>query len=1418
MSDYISTSNQNKVTSNIECPEKMDTCKDLHDFMLKEGIECPQKMETGKDLYDFMLKEGIEGIEHILSDKSPYDKSKQGFIFERVVDFNFVCKTIPLEEAYTFLKGKLHEKVHLPYKNISELFGKLSTGGDGGVDQIIKVGDIKYLFQSKYGDSLKKNLEDNIRKMQDTGKERFEECEQKYKLGYFVKDKESVSAQNIDTQKIYDEIEKNNLNFDYNDIIKFTKHMIDELNEFESCEEQIKYMNSCLGSNRKRLSIRLHQKIAYLKCIKNIANGEFKHLIAFKPRSGKTLTILMIVREILKTKKRVLIMTSVPDTIKQFIKELNDYDEFKDIKYKEQNEFMSCDKDFEGIVFCSVQYLKNDKSSDEKSKQDKLKLFNFDCMVFDESHHGISTKKTEINIVKYSKNIVGKETLTIFASGTSTKTRKFYNIKSLCVYEWDIHEEACMKNIHKPENLQIMTDKFGDDFTQVFNTDYIDKDYTNCPMQVVIQPSMEQRFIDEINKHNEENGTTYGFSYSDIFALDYKIVKKKKIYKEKFSLCNTEDGKELLKKALSLIYSNVPMDNTIEKSIEKTQNNYNSRISDVVNPLMTIMYLPVNNGNGTIDKLTKTLTKFLKDNDLWTKYNIEFSTSKDDSDESKSDYTDFLEKCIIRTKQNKKKGCILLLGRKGTLGITYNYCDVTISLDTGHNIDDNKQKWYRALTPADGKTIGINVDMNIQRSYYYILNMIREHAKYNLGKSHTQILKYLIDSGIFIVNPEMFNFGQMSEKKIMKKLELMTTEMISELIKKDNIILDSIECQDEFHDLIKDIIISNRKVKTADELDGQNQDCPKPKPKIDSDSEEESDDEELDEEEKEKEKELVEIITPNLTKDLCKKVFPLFGLIMRMDPTVDNYNDIKNNDKYYAIIKNIVKRRLKKDDKKNKIENNEIEKLIFFILNRMNVNSDIMADIISLYSVSKPKDIKDLVAKHFIPSEDERKNNAEVPTPPALCKEKCDLLSSEFWKSKPKIGELSCGKGNYVLEIFDQLYKHVDIENNQEKCKVIIEECIYFGDIDGTNVFITECLLGCHAQSYCGYENSIDVNYKFNSYIGDTLELDIKKVWKIEGFDAVIGNPPYQAVTDTGVVKGGGNNLYTKFIYYADKVLKDGGYILFINPPTYFSPGRSSNKNNMNLRKDIFNKYYFHHINLEECAKYFNVGSRFIYYLIQKKNTPNENVHVTCKYNKNTYKCVINQKELNSRDYLPYLLTNDSLEILGNIKEHKCDKLKFFNSTVFDTRRPHVINRKKKEINEDYVKRAKDNGFKYPIKATGSQIVYASKECVNQGKKKVLVSESGYLKPCFDNGILGVGGHCFACLVNDETEATYIIKLLNSKLYTFYIEVNKWSGFHNKNVLQDIPYIKLKNDFTDQDVYNHFNLTCEQIKFVEKNI
>ena len=100
------------------------------------------------------------------------------------------------------------------------------------------------------------------------------------------------------------------------------------------------------------------------------------------------------------------------------------------------------------------------------------------------------------------------------------------------------------------------------------------------------------------------------------------------------------------------------------------------------------------------------------------------------------------------------------------------------------------------------------------------------------------------------------------------------------------------------------------------------------------------------------------------------------------------------------------------------------------------------------------------------------------------------------------------------MKIFEKFYNGL-IElypDEKKRCNIIIKECMYFADLTPMNVFITTEILKCEIQSKTNQENK---EYKFNSYIGDTLELDIKDVFKVDAFDAVIGNPPYNSSGST---------------------------------------------------------------------------------------------------------------------------------------------------------------------------------------------------------------------------------------------------------------------------------------------------------------
>ena len=81
-------------------------------------------------------------------------------------------------------------------------------------------------------------------------------------------------------------------------------------------------------------------------------------------------------------------------------------------------------------------------------------------------------------------------------------------------------------------------------------------------------------------------------------------------------------------------------------------------------------------------------------------------------------------------------------------------------------------------------------------------------------------------------------------------------------------------------------------------------------------------------------------------------------------------------------------------------------------------NIDIVNNIREIYRTASPDKLRYLIAKHFIPTKEEKKDNAEIPTPVELVDEMLDKMPIDFWTKPKKIFQPSCCKSNFVLDIF----------------------------------------------------------------------------------------------------------------------------------------------------------------------------------------------------------------------------------------------------------------------------------------------------------------------------------------------------------------------------------------------------------------
>jgi hypothetical protein len=1170
-----------------------------------------------------------------------------------------------------------------------------------------------------------------------------------------------------------------------------------------------KSINSIINLSKDTRCFPIHQELGALKTLIMKSRGVKNILWGHIQRSGKSYIICysIILDSLNKNECNYLIITTAPnETISQLSKvvDCNQLNDFNIIILNGKNKKPILTK--KNIIICSKHFLqrKINKGHDKQKHNNEvtnniawLKKLSFDLRFVDESHNGGTTELTKKTLDYYGKNAC-----TVLITATYSKPIYDYNIPKENWILWDLEDIFLCKNITKDGNIDKLIEKHGIEIKNIiakYSYASIITEYSKYPELQYLTDELDPNTVLELLKKTENNN--YGWSSEACFLL-------KQFIENNNIKCIPEFQNDL--ENLKLWYrifgktdkSGIPDDEypdniVFMKRIEKICNNPETKSrfmgqGDFANEPMIIMaFLPQNN----IDQISVATTDLLQKHNVIPDYEIISINSKITNNPKQ-----MIEDARIKARIGGKKGVLVLSGKQCSLGVSIDNCDIVLLLNTNSSFDMIYQMMFRCMTEGKNKNIGFIVDLNIHRAIGTSFN----YASLIKPELHPkESIKYIMQTKLININPDhwMPSFGNNNNKinilceniyniyssntertleHYLNRLNYKTIIFTKDEQKLLNTIFSNSNPTKEQKQLINDINLLKKgieKICVDNNIDDNN---------IENENKADNN-----------------INYMNILKPLTIYI-SLFTIHNNDTSIIEMFNYIKNNKYSYNILIDQTKIWWGKNTTSNNIQI-IINLYIKYIQNDKEINQIIrVIKELFIKNINNSKELSKLIDKYIIPQELEKKNNAEIPTPFKLRQEMLDKIPLNFWTTVKKVFEPCAGKGGFVLDIIDKFMIGLQdtIPDEKIRYKIILEKCLYFNDINPANIFICKLLIDPYNEYKLNYSNS------------NTLKLNIKNVWGINGFDAIIGNPPYEAVSENGVSKGGGNNLYTKFIYFADNNINDNGYILFINPPTYFSPGRSNNKNDMNLRKDIFDKYYYHCINLEECAKYFNVGSKFIYYLIQKQSNKNDNVEIICKYKKKIYTTKLNQNLL-IRDYLPYLLTNESLIILDKVKNNN-NKLLIFNSTIFDKRRPYVLNKQKNETDEDYKNRALKNEYIYPIKATSIQTVYSSKKCKNQNNKKVLMSESGYLKPFYDNGILGVGGHCFACLVKDELEGNKIIQLLNTKLYTFYIETNKWSGFHNKEVLQDLPNIinEIK-EINNENVYKYFNISEKEIKFIE---
>lgn len=1227
--------------------------------------------------------------------------------------------------------------------------------------------------------------------------------------------------------------------YDYNDIDIW----------FQTFKNNYKGVDVSSLCPKQSVEMRFHQAVG-IERYRRIKDKYKDILIGMKQRLGKTYMMFHIINdcEISHSKpvSNYLIISLKPNDTKDQIYNLftnsKEFDNFNftivDSEYTKKKPESLKDKN---ILFASKAFL------DKKVKGSKvikwLQDLHIDMLMVDEIDQGGTTALAKEVYECYAKNVKN----VIYVTATYTKPVNAFGIHPDAMILWDIEDIYLCKNMDKINEARLCQ-KYDEDIikTQVliYSPEKIRETFSKFPELHLITTTFETDVATELKEFIKGDDRGYGFSISSMFMCRGKeFINDKPVIKLIEMIFGQPGIKQEANKTRCGFVKLDPKPNNIIARIERIQKFTNSR-SSYDEPISILMYAPHGQRGIQIVDVSGAFINLVEKNNLIPDFDIIAINSKTKGNpvELINRKMEQLRKARVHSSTHKK-GLLIITARQCTTGVSLPHCDIVLHLNDLHSADLIDQMNSRSSTEDNNKKTSFVVDLNIHRTINMMVGMAdKVYPRLNTIKG----IESLMEQRLVMLNCDewlsdgvngVFKVDSIKMNEYIKKIHesfksnpvASTNYILSNITLNDNILGDDFEYYSRMFPLVaakkpKSKANNNQQEENPVlEEQGKNPETSIPKGivRVPGEIEEEPTDETGESSGSDEINETDDSDETNETRDSCdtdetEKQPEASTSIEDEEQVVDRLKRFKKV--LFKIISLLCILTIKDKDVVNFMamfltltdENKEIIINQLRLSENNNIPEDFMEKVMDTYEKclknneefnNKVKRIKELIVdaagdgiklqellyKYLQPTEEEKKNNAEVSTPPALANEMYNKVveyDPNLFKKPLKIFDPCTGKGVFMLVARDNLMKSLESEypDEKERLRVIFKECLYFADKTPLNVYVTKLLLDPSGEYH-------DI---MNYHIGDTLKLNIQETWGLDGFDLVIGNPPYQEIGESGRPKHGKVNLYTKFIQQAFKSWNKGGYISFVTPSSWMSP--SSIVLQSMLQKTVL------HLNVNECEKHFNVGSKFSYYVLYNSEFNNIITKVVCTHKKRTY----NSNVILSPSYkwLPNVLTEEVLSIQSKVMT--CKETKFI--------RMDNEYKKLQTVDEQTEEYSCPNIVKYNKKS------YSSTKHKYHDSKKVLLFRSGYVRPMYDDGTHGVGENIMFCVVATEKEGRKLRQLYESKLYKMLMELNKFSGYNN-GLVMNMLYNKLESlneNFTDAELYTMFKLSEKEVTFINE--
>lgn len=395
------------------------------------------------------------------------------------------------------------------------------------------------------------------------------------------------------------------------------------------------------------------------------------------------------------------------------------------------------------------------------------------------------------------------------------------------------------------------------------------------------------------------------------------------------------------------------------------------------------------------------------------------------------------------------------------------------------------------------------------------------------------------------------------------------------------------------------------------------------------------------------------------------------------------------------------------------------------------------------------------------------KTKNDEPTPIDCIEYMISKIPDELWdRPNLKILDPCSGNGNFFIPILYKLReKYTDAE---------IFEKLYFNDTNDIRIDNIK-------QIFDSSKNNLNITQK------DFLEYDDEEI-----YDLNVANPPFAKLLPNGKRASKNHNMIKEFIIKSLKVVKEGGYLLYITPDNWMS---KADRNH--LIKDL-TKYQIIHLNIHKSKDYFpKIGSSFTWYIIQKKPFYKD-IEIEGRWRGIDYTSNVSSR---IRSFIPQYYNS----IIDSISQKTLENDTLVKFKVETTSDLH------KYTKRHLISTVNDKEHPYKLIHTPKQTVYASRPHKWQDCWKVFISTTDAYGTFIDNCGMTQSVAFIRCESKKMAE-TYK-KILDHEFYQFMNDICRWGNFNNIRILQSFP---IPTD--TKNIWNNFNLTEEEIQFVKDNV